>query len=254
MLIVTTTGRLQVAELISEDSASWVLRLYGQQTQVTVRKNDPTTRAFAHMGDALRWAGSTDDIDIGGTIMEIRHQMTMLLEALGKGAITRDKLIEQSELIRAISKECQSTGLFQDMESKHTKFAQYLEADDKIDDLLLYAWNWSMQQIVNSGSQFLRDGVVILTMPLVARYLPEPTTPEIPEVIVINLEVEHVKATAGESSRVEFNHLVHLVDSWFADIDSPQLATDWTTAAVTARELDDEYQLDPEWVYSRSSS
>ncbi|MND15740.1 hypothetical protein D3C80_59710 [compost metagenome] len=62
MLIVTTTGQLQVAELISEDAASWVLRLYGQQTQVTVAKSDPTTRAFVNMGDALRWAGTTDDV------------------------------------------------------------------------------------------------------------------------------------------------------------------------------------------------
>lgn len=62
MLIVTTTGQFRVAELISEDTASWVLRLYGQQAQMIVRKDDPKIRAFVHMGDALRWAGATDDI------------------------------------------------------------------------------------------------------------------------------------------------------------------------------------------------
>lgn len=38
--------------------------------------------------------------------MEIRDQMRMLLEALGKhDAVTRDLLIEHSDLIRAISKK-----------------------------------------------------------------------------------------------------------------------------------------------------
>ncbi|MNT84989.1 hypothetical protein D3C72_2250970 [compost metagenome] len=62
-------------------------------------------------------------------------------------------------------------------------------------------------------------------------------------------EVEHVKATAGESRRVEFRYQF---DAWFADIDNPLLATDWATAVITPEELDDEYQLDPEWIFSKS--
>ncbi|MDV0844686.1 hypothetical protein [Klebsiella quasipneumoniae] len=227
--------------------------------------------------------------------MEIRDQMRMLLEALGKlDAVTRDQLIEQSDLIRAISKKCQSSGLYLDFEPRISQLVDKIEADSKIDDRLMYAWNWCMSVIVSAPSAFLCEGAAILTMPLVAKYLPEPTEPEKPEAIIINLdldyrapdgsktlrqlvserrawpsgatcatqdaegeilywdaEVEHVKATAGESRRVGFRYQI---DAWFADIDNPLLATDWATAVVTPEELDDEYQLDPEWVFSHSGA
>ena len=227
--------------------------------------------------------------------MEIRDQMRMLLEALGKhDAVTRDLLIEHSDLIRAISKKCQSSGLYLAFEPRIRQVAQKIEADHKADDRLMYVWNWCMQLIVSARSQFQRDGAIILTIPLVAKYLPETTELEKPEAIIINLdldyrapegsktlrqlvserrawpsgatcatqdvegeilywdaEVEHVKTTAGESRRVEFRHQI---DAWFADIDNPLLATDWTTAVVTPEELDDEYQLDPEWVFSHSGA
>ena len=139
----------------------------------------------------------------------------------------------------------------------------------------MYVWNWCMQLIVSARSQFQRDGAIILTIPLVAGHLPETTELEKPEAIIINLdldyrapegsktlrqlvserrawpqrrnlrdpgcrrrdshwdaEVEHVKTTAGESRRVEFRHQI---DAWFADIDNPLLATDWTTAVVTPK-------------------
>lgn len=137
--------------------------------------------------------------------MEIRDQMRMLLEALGKhDAVTRDLLIEHSDLIRAISKKCQSSGLYLDFEPRIRQVAQKIEADHKADDRLMYVWNWCMQLIVSARSQFQRDGAIILTIPLVAKYLPETTELEKPEAIIINLDLDY-RAPEGSKHCVSWS-------------------------------------------------
>ncbi|HBZ1607909.1 TPA: hypothetical protein MJG46_24150, partial [Klebsiella pneumoniae] len=105
--------------------------------------------------------------------MQIRDYMTKLFEAFGDvEEVTREMLLEQAELIHTISDKCQSTGLFLDSQVRFNQFVQEIEADDNVEDRLLHAWCWVMDRIVKAPTSFHMDGAVILTMPLVARYLP----------------------------------------------------------------------------------
>ncbi|MBA1889931.1 hypothetical protein HLX92_27855, partial [Escherichia coli] len=106
-------------------------------------------------------------------------------------------LLEQAELIHTISDKCQSTGLFLDSQVRFNQFVQEIEADDNVEDRLLHAWCWVMDRIVKAPTSFHMDGAVILTMPLVARYLP-PVERE-PETIVVNLD-EDYKAPVGNQT------------------------------------------------------
>ncbi len=157
------------------------------------------------MGDALRWAGDPElakqfDAE-GGKNMQIRDYMTKLFDAFGDvEEVTREMLLEQAELIHTISDKCQSTGLFLDSQVRFNQFVQEIEADDKVEDRLLHAWCWVMDRIVKAPTSFHMDGAVILTMPLVARYLP-PVEQE-PETIVVNLD-EDYKAPVGNQTLCE---------------------------------------------------
>ncbi|HBX5338676.1 TPA: hypothetical protein MH415_28120, partial [Klebsiella pneumoniae] len=119
--------------------------------------------------------------------MQIRDYMTKLFEAFGDPEeVTREMLLGQAELIHTISDKCQSTGLFLDSQKRFNQFVQEIEADNKVEDRLLHAWCWVLDRIVKAPTSFHMDGAVILTMPLVARYLP-PVERE-PETIVVNLD------------------------------------------------------------------
>lgn len=133
--------------------------------------------------------------------MQIRDYMTKLFDAFGNTEkVTREMLLEQAELIHTISDKCQKTGLFLDSQVRFNQFVQEIEADDKVEDRLLHAWCWVMDRIVKAPTSFHMDGAVILTMPLVARYLP-PFERE-PETIVVNLDEEY-KAPVGNKSLCE---------------------------------------------------
>ncbi|MBS7511863.1 hypothetical protein KIF62_20495, partial [Klebsiella pneumoniae] len=133
--------------------------------------------------------------------MQIRDYMTKLFEAFGDvEEVTREMLLEQAELIHTISDKCQSTGLFLDSQVRFNQFVQEIEADDNVEDRLLHAWCWVMDRIVKAPTSFHMDGAVILTMPLVARYLP-PVERE-PETIVVNLD-EDYKAPVGNQTLCE---------------------------------------------------
>ncbi|MBC8951297.1 hypothetical protein Xets_04104 [Xenorhabdus sp. TS4] len=128
--------------------------------------------------------------------MQIRDYMTKLFDAIGDTKeVTREMLLDQAELIHTISDKCQSTGLFLDSQAHFNQFIQEIEADDKVEDRLLHAWCWLLDRIVKAPTSFHMDGAVILTMPLVARYLP-PVERE-PETIVVNLD-EDYKAPVDE--------------------------------------------------------
>ncbi|EEB8902898.1 hypothetical protein GJ49_24350, partial [Salmonella enterica subsp. enterica serovar Typhimurium] len=133
--------------------------------------------------------------------MQIRDYMTKLFDAFGDvEEVTREMLLEQAELIHTISDKCQSTGLFLDSQVRFNQFVQEIEADDKVEDRLLHAWCWVIDRIVKAPTSFHMDGAVILTMPLVARYLP-PVERE-PETIVVNLD-EDYKAPVGNQTLCE---------------------------------------------------
>nr|WP_254155536.1 hypothetical protein [Salmonella enterica] len=133
--------------------------------------------------------------------MQIRDYMTKLFDAFGDAQeVTREMLQEQAELIHTISDKCQSTGLFLDSQARFNQFVQEIEADDKVEDRLLHAWCWVIDRIVKAPTSFHMDGAVILTMPLVAKYLP-PVERE-PETIVVNLD-EDYKAPVGNQTLCE---------------------------------------------------
>lgn len=133
--------------------------------------------------------------------MQIRDDMTKLFDAFGDAQeVTREMLLEQAELIHTISDKCQSTGLFLDSQARFNQFVQEIEADDKVEDRLLHAWCWVIDRIVKAPTSFHMDGAVILTMPLVAKYLP-PVERE-PETIVVNLD-EDYKAPVGNQTLCE---------------------------------------------------
>ncbi len=133
--------------------------------------------------------------------MQIRDYMTKLFEAFGDPEeVTREMLLGQAELIHTISDKCQSTGLFLDSQKRFNQFVREIEADDKVEDRLLHAWCWVLDRIVKAPTSFHMDGAVILTMPLVARYLP-PVERE-PETIVVNLD-EDYKAPVGNQTLCE---------------------------------------------------
>lgn len=130
--------------------------------------------------------------------MQIRDYMTKLFDALGDTEeVTREKLLEQAELIHIISGKCQSTGLFLDSQDRFNQFVKEIETDNKVEDRLLHAWYWLLDRVVKAPTSFHMDGAVILTMPLVAKYLPE-KKPE-HRTIVLNLD-EDYRANIGSRS------------------------------------------------------
>lgn len=105
--------------------------------------------------------------------MKISDGMKKLFDALGdKEIVTRDMLIAQSDLIREIGGKCERTPLYERSRDKVEQFVKNFEQDPRVEDRLLHAWWWLMDRIVNAPTQFHMDGSVILTMPLVAKYLP----------------------------------------------------------------------------------
>lgn len=210
--------------------------------------------------------------------MQLRDYMTNLFEAFGDAEdVTREMLLEQAALIHTISDKCKSSGLFKDNQVRFNQFVQEIEADDKVEDRLFHAWCWMVDRIVKAPTSLHMEGAVILTMPLVARYLP-PVEREL-EISVVNLDedymapvgnktlcelvmerrywpqgatcatqeasgevfywdapvdvVEEGRKVAGKHGMMAEIGLKHQVDAWYADMDEPQLATDWSVAVIT---------------------
>lgn len=81
-------------------------------------------------------------------------------------------LVAQAEKIRIISHACENTGLFARSASKFEEFKVELESTTEPDKLLVHAWQWFLNRIVEAPTRLHMIGAVRLCLPLVAHYLP----------------------------------------------------------------------------------
>ncbi|MFC6674052.1 hypothetical protein [Marinobacterium aestuariivivens] len=113
--------------------------------------------------------------------MQISDDITKLFDSFGDAeVVTRDMLVSQADLIRDISEKCKGTGLFRESKERFEEFVEAIEVDENVDDRLTHAWTWLMDRIVKAPTRLHMDGALILTMPLVERYLPPPESSQEP--------------------------------------------------------------------------
>ena len=110
--------------------------------------------------------------------MKLRDQMTELFNRFGDvDVVTRDMLVAQADMIRDIGAKCRETGLFKHSQEQFDEFVAAIEADTPPEDRLVHSWTWLMNRIVQAPTSLHMNGAIVLTMPLVERYLPEETGP-----------------------------------------------------------------------------
>lgn len=85
-------------------------------------------------------------------------------------------LIDQAETIRAISKACESSPLFERSAKQYVEFKENLESNTAPEDRLFQSWLWMLDRLANAPSRLHFKGSMRLCLPLVATYLPEATT------------------------------------------------------------------------------
>lgn len=85
-------------------------------------------------------------------------------------------LIDQAETIRAISKACESSSLFERSAKQYVEFKENLESNTAPEDRLFQSWLWLLNRLANAPSRLHFRSAMRLCMPLVAAYLPEATS------------------------------------------------------------------------------
>lgn len=105
--------------------------------------------------------------------MKLRDQMTELFNRFGDvEVVTHDMLVAQADTIRDISAKCRETGLFKHSREQFDEFVAAIEADTAPEDRLEHSWTWLMNRIVAAPTSLHMNGAIVLTMPIVERYLP----------------------------------------------------------------------------------
>lgn len=97
------------------------------------------------------------------------------VEPQTEAAMTQ-QLVDNAALIHSIAKECPGPRLWSSASAKWDQFVADLEADTAPERRLPLAWLYFLERAAEAPLRAHLKGVVRLYMPLIARYLPEPTT------------------------------------------------------------------------------
>jgi len=91
-------------------------------------------------------------------------------------AAMAQQLVDNAALIHSIAKECPGPRLWSNTRANWVKFVADLEADTAPERRLSMAWLYFLERAAEAPLRAHLKGVVRLYMPLIAHYLPEPTT------------------------------------------------------------------------------